>query len=177
MWKKFLLAIPALLALVVVIAAFQPDQYQVSRTSTIAAPVNEVFEQVNDMHKMDAWSPWLAPDPHAKKTFEGPASGQGAIFSWAGNSEVGEGRMTNIDSRPPDFIRFKMEFLKPMVGFGETVFTFRADGGQTVITQTMTGKKNFLSKLMCMFMSMDKMIGTQFEKGFANMNALLTAKK
>jgi hypothetical protein len=36
----------------------------------------------------------------------------------------------------------------------------------------MTDHKNFISKAVCLFMSIDKMIGGQFEKGLANLKSL-----
>jgi hypothetical protein len=86
-----------LIALVVVVAAFaafvalQPSEYRIARSATIAAPAPEVFAQVNDFHKWEAWSPWVKLDPNAKTTFEGASAGEGAIFTWAGNREIGEG--------------------------------------------------------------------------------------
>jgi hypothetical protein len=41
----------------------------------------------------------------------------------------------------------------------------------------MTGKNGFLGKAMCMFMSMDKMVGGDFEKGLANLKAAAEGKK
>jgi hypothetical protein len=48
-----------------------------------------------------------------KQAYEGAPTGIGAIYTWTGNKEVGEGRMTIIESRPSDLIRIKLEFLSP----------------------------------------------------------------
>lgn len=175
MLKKILIGLGALIAIVLIIAAFKPNEFQISRTATIAAPAPEVFSQVNDFHKMEAWSPWLEPDPTAKTTFDGAPAGEGAIYGWSGNNDVGEGRMTIVESRPNEFIRIKMDFIRPFANTAETVFLFRPEGDQTVVTQTMSGKNKFFGKVMCLFMNMDKMIGSQFDKGFAKMNTLVRA--
>ena len=39
----------------------------------------------------------------------------------------------------------------------------------------MAGKNNFVAKAICLFMSMDKMIGGQFEKGLAQMRSVAEA--
>jgi len=39
----------------------------------------------------------------------------------------------------------------------------------------MTGAKNFMAKAIHLFMSMDKMIGGQFEKGLASMKSVVEA--
>lgn len=116
MRKKILIVLAAIAAIVVVFAivvALQPSEVRVERTATIAAPPPVVFAQVNDFHKWEAWSPWAKLDPAAKVTFEGAPAGQSAVFTWAGNDEVGEGRMTLMESRPSELIRIDVAFVKP----------------------------------------------------------------
>ena len=103
MLRKILIALAALILLFVVVVAMQPSELHVERTAEIAAPQGEVFAQVNDFHKWEAWSPWAKLDPAAKVAFEGPPeAGQGTVMTWAGNDQVGEGKMTLVESRPSD---------------------------------------------------------------------------
>jgi uncharacterized protein YndB with AHSA1/START domain len=154
-----------------VIVALQPAAYRVSRSATIAAPPAEVFAQVNDLHAMNAWSPWLEPDPQVKLSYDGPPAGTGAAFSWDGNSQVGAGRLTIVDSQPNDRIRIKLDFLRPFASTADAEFTFKTEGDRTIVTWTMSGRKVFMTKLFGLFMSMDKMIGGHFEKGLATMKS------
>ncbi len=169
MLKKILLGLVALIAVILIVGAFQSNTYRVERSITIAAPVTAVFPQINDVHQMQVWSPWAKLDPNAKMTFDGPASGVGAGFSWAGNSTVGEGRETIIASTPTELIRLKLEFLKPMAGVATTEFHLQPAGAGTSVTWSISGDKNYASKVMCLFMSMDKMIGGDFERGLVNL--------
>jgi len=180
MLKKILIAFIVLVAIVAVLAgvvAIQPAEYRVERSVTIAAPPADVFAQVNDFHNWEAWSPWAKLDPAAKYTFEGPSAGTGAVFKWSGNSEVGDGTMTLTESRPNELIRIKLEFVRPFEDTGTAEFTFKPEGNQTVVTWSMSGRKNFISKAMCLVMDMDKMLGGEFEKGLENMKAVVEAKK
>jgi Polyketide cyclase / dehydrase and lipid transport len=111
-------------------------------------------------------------DPAVKTTFEGPPAGTGAAFTWAGNNQVGEGRMTITESRPNELIRFKLDFVKPFSGTSTAEFTFKPEGNQTAVTWSLSGKKNFISKAISVFMSMDKMIGGLFEKGLADLKSI-----
>jgi len=106
MLTKILIALPVLVIAGVVVVAMQPSVFRVARTATIAAPAPAVFAQVNDFHNWEAWSPWAKLDPAMKQTYEAPA-GTGAMSTWAGNSEVGEGRMTLTESRPTHLIRIE----------------------------------------------------------------------
>jgi hypothetical protein len=146
MITNILIGIVVIAVIFVIIAALQPADFRVTRTGTISAPASVVFAQVNDLHNWKAWSPWAKLDPNAKETFEGPPAGTGASFSWAGNNQVGEGRMTITDSRPDELVRFKLEFQKPFVATNIAEFTFTSDGQQTTVTWSMTGKKTSCSR-------------------------------
>jgi uncharacterized protein YndB with AHSA1/START domain len=169
---KIVVALVAVVAAFAAFVALQPSEYRVVRSATIAAPAPEIFAQVNDFHKWEAWSPWAKLDPNAKTTFDGASAGEGAIFAWAGNSNVGEGSMTVTESRPAERIRIRLDFVQPMAGTSTAEFTFRPEGNRTAVTWAMFGQNNFLSRAICLFMNQDKMIGDHFEKGLENLKAL-----
>src|SRR5215212_575327 len=100
MIKKLLLGLVAIIAIILVVAAFQPDDMSVSRSATMAAPPQAVFKVVNDFRQWDAWSPWSKLDPAMKTSVETPAEGVGAVYHWSGNNEVGEGKNTLVESKP-----------------------------------------------------------------------------
>ena len=157
----------------IVVAAMQASDFRITRTGTITAPASAVFAQVNDLHKWDAWSPWAKLDPDAKNSFEGSASGVGAIMRWVGNNKVGQGSMTIIESRPAEFISFKLEFLKPFKATNTSEFTFTSENDKTTVTWSMYGKNNFMGKAIGLIMSCEKMVGGQFEKGLAALKSVV----
>ena len=163
--------------LFIVAAAKQPTDFRITRTGTINAPASAVFPHVNDLHQWDAWSPWAKLDPNAKNSFEGPSEGVGAKMSWAGNNKVGVGSMTIMESRPDEFVQFKLEFQKPMQASNIAEFIFKPEGDQTAVTWTMSGTNNFMGKVMNLVMNCDKMVGGQFEKGLADLRAVVEAGK
>jgi len=176
MIKKILLygivVVVLIIAIFCVVVAMQPAHYQVERSAIINAPAPVVFAQVNDFHKWETWSPWEKIDPNMKKDFSGSAAGNGAVYSWIGNKDVGEGRMTITESRPSDSIKIKLEFIKPFAATNATDFTFTPHGNQTNVKWTMAGDNNFIGKAFCLFMDMDKMVGGDFEKGLAQMKTV-----
>ena len=172
---KILIALAVIVVLFVVIVAMQPSEFGVVRSATISAPAPALFAQVNDFHKWEAWNPWGKLDPTMKQAYEGAPAGTGAIYTWSGNNEVGEGRMTITESRPSDLIRIKLEFFKPFAATNTAEFTFKPEGNQTAVTWSMTGNNNFLAKAVHLFMNMDKMVGGQFEKGLAQMGSVVEA--
>ena len=175
MLKKILIALAAILVVFAIVVALQPADFRITRSITIAAPPATVFAQVNDFHQWEAWSPWAKLDPAMKSLYDGPTEGPGTIYTWAGNSKVGKGRMTITDSHPHDLVRIQLEFLEPMTATNTAEFTFKAEGGQTLVNWTMTGANNFMGKGFNLVMNMDKMVGGDFEKGLAQMKARLEA--
>jgi len=169
------IAIVAVIIVLIVFVTMQPADFRVTRTATVSAPPQAAFAQVNDFHKWEAWNPWGKIDPAMKQTYEGAPAGVGAVYSWVGNNNVGEGRMTITESHPSDLIRIKLEFMKPFAATNTAEFTFKPEGSQTAVTWSMSGKKTFVTKGIHVLMNMDKMIGGQFEKGLADMKAIVEA--
>ncbi len=161
----------AVIAIFVAIAR-QPSEFRVERTATIAASPAALFGQVNDFHHWEAWSPWAKLDPSAKNTFGEISSGKGAAFAWSGNSKVGEGRMTITTSRPGELIEIRLEFTKPFKATNQAAFTFKPKGDKTLVTWSMAGRNNLVSKAIGLFMNCDKMVGGQFEKGLENLRSV-----
>jgi Polyketide cyclase / dehydrase and lipid transport len=174
-FTKSLIALAVIVVVLVVVVATRPSEFTISRTVSVSAPASTVFAQVNDFHNWEAWSPWAKLDPAMKQTYEGPAAGAGAIYTWIGNRQVGEGRMTLTESRPSDLIRIRLEFVRPFAATNRAEFTFRPEGNQTVVTWSMAGRNNFMAKAVGLVMNMDRMIGREFEKGLARMKAVAEA--
>lgn len=177
MIKKLILGGLALIVIVFVafcvVVAMQPADLKIMRAATFSAPPAAVFEQVNDFHKWDAWSPWAKIDPTMKVTHSGSPSGTGAAYAWTGTGEAGEGKMTIKESHPTEHIGIDLEFIKPFPANNVIDFTFKPNGDKTDVTWTMTGKKDFVMKAFCLVMDMDKMIGADFEKGLAQLKPIV----
>jgi hypothetical protein len=171
-----LIALAVIAALFVIAVARRPDEFRIARSIlTVAAP-EAVFAQVNDLHRWQEMSPYVKCDPDAQYTFSGPSSGTGAALAWAGNNKIGEGRMTIIANRPYEFIRMNLEFFKPFKVSNTVEFAFESEGEQTKVTWSMFGRSRFMCKAMGLFMNMDKMCGSQFEEGLANLKAIAEAQ-
>jgi hypothetical protein len=175
--KIILIAFVAVIAVFCVVAAMQPEDFKVQRSAKMSAAPQDVFAQVNDFHNWEAWSPWAKLDPNMKATHEGAASGRGAVYSWAGNSEVGEGKMTIVESQPGELVTINLEFIKPFAGTSTATFDFKGEGDQTSVTWSMEGKKNFIMKAMGLVINCDKMMGGQFEQGLEQMKSVVEKDK
>ena len=173
MLKRILIGLVAIIAIFAIYVAMQPSDFRIERSATLDARPEQVFAQINDFHKWQEWSPWAKLDPKATAKFEGPESGEGAKFSWAGNSEVGKGSMTIRESKPNERIGIQLDFIEPMEATSDAIFTFRPNGDKTDVTWAMEGTAGFIEKAICLvFFNRDEMVGGMFEKGLRNLEAV-----
>lgn len=151
--------------------------FTVTRDTVIAAPAADVYALVVDLAKWTDWSPWEGLDPDLQRTYSSDTAGVGASYGWKGNRKVGQGSMTITDVEEAAKIVIDLRFLKPFKAENVTTITFaEVDGGtpecKTTVTWSMTGPLTLIGKIMGIFMSMDKMVGPDFEKGLAQLKAL-----
>lgn len=173
MLKKIGLGLVAVIVLVLAFAATRPGEFRVERTVTVQAPPGKVFAVLNDFHQFASWSPWQKLDPAMKVTFTGNASGPGAVYAWEGNSEVGAGRMEILKTEADRSVSIKLDFLQPFEGHNTSVYTLTPNGATTTVSWAMFGPTPYVSKVMGLFVSMDSMIGPDFERGLANLKAVV----
>ena len=172
MFKTIAIIIAVLIAAVLIFAATKPDTFRVQRTANIKAQPEKIFALIDDLHSWDAWSPWEKKDPAMKRTHSGAASGKGAVYDWDGNKDVGKGRMEITESSPPSKVAIKLDFIKPFEGHNIAEFTLKPQGDFTTVTWAMHGPAPFISKVMQVFFSMDKMVGNDFDAGLANLKTV-----
>jgi hypothetical protein len=174
MLKWILAGAAAVVVIFLLVVALQPSDFKIERSATMRAPAPAAFAQVNDFQNWRAWSPWEKVDPALKRQYEGPKAGNGAVYAWQGNKDVGEGRMTITESKPGELVRIKLEFFKPFAATNTAEFSFKPMApDSTAVTWTMTGENNFLSKAIRMFVNMDRMVGGMFEQGLTQMKTVV----
>ncbi|MDY7228854.1 SRPBCC family protein [Hyalangium rubrum] len=176
MLKKILLGLVVAVVALAGYIASRPAHFSLQRTATIPAPPEVAFALVNDFHYWNQWSPWDKLDPNQKTAFDGAPAGTGAKYSWVGNDDVGEGRMTIEESKPNELVRIKLEFIKPFEATNTTTFHFKPEGEGVSVTWQMEGENNFMSKAFSVFVNMDEMVGKDFEKGLASMKTAAEAE-
>jgi hypothetical protein len=168
MIKIILIVVVVLVAALLALAASKPGTFRVRRSATIRARPETIFPLLNDFHNWSAWSPWEKLDPALERTFSGARSGKGAMYAWQGNRKVGAGNMEITQSSTPSAVTLKLNFLKPFEAHNVTEFTLVPAGDTTNLTWEMHGPSPFISKVMQVFMSMDDMIGKDFQAGLDN---------
>ena len=72
-------------------------------------------------------------------------------------------------SSVPGKVAIKLDFTRPFEAHNMVVFTMVPAGDATEVTWDMQGPANYLSKLIGIFINMDRMVGKDFEVGLANL--------
>jgi hypothetical protein len=164
-----LIAVVLFVVALLAFAATRPGAFRVERSAAIQAPAGKIFLFIANFHNWSAWSPWEHVDPNLKRTFSGAESGTGAVYEWLGNSKAGQGRMEILQARPDAAVVIKLDFIKPFEGHNTAEFTLEPRGDSTLVTWAIYGPSSFPAKLMSVFISMDKMLGKEFERGLSNL--------
>ena len=160
-----------LIAAVLIFAATRPDTFRVQRATSIKAPPQKIAAVLSDFHDWQAWSPWEKMDPAMQRSYSGAAKGKGAVYSWEGNKDVGQGRM-EITEATPTRVAMDLVFVKPFAAHNKVVFTLAPKGDATEVSWDMQGPLPYVAKLVHLFLDMDGMVGKQFETGLANLKSL-----
>jgi len=147
----------------------EPGQFLVERRIVIDAPADAVYAQLIDFHNWTAWSPWEDVDPEMDRTYTGAESGVGARYAWKGNRKAGQGNMSIAQVRTDREVDIDLHFDKPFKANNKIAFRLDPEGGSTWVKWSMTGPKTLMSRVMGVVMSMDKLVGKDFEKGLAQL--------
>lgn len=169
MLKTIVLFLVVILGGIIGLALSKPDTFRVERAITIKAPPDKVFTLINDFHQWGTWSPWEKLDPAMQRTHSGAENGKGAMYAWKGNNEVGQGSMEILESTPSSKVLIKLDFIEPFEAHNQAEFTLLPKDDSTEVTWAMSGSNTFIGKVMSVFVSMDSMIGKDFESGLNNM--------
>jgi uncharacterized protein YndB with AHSA1/START domain len=166
----------AAIALAFVILAFlafvatRPPGYVISREIVIASTPEKIFPHLVDSKLAYAWMPWKEEDPGAVMEYSGPASGVGARSSWDSKGRLGKGSSTVVEVENPKRVAIQLAYERPMNMRQLAEYLVQpGKDGTTTVTWRVSGESPLVGRLMCMFINMDKMVGSNFEKGLANL--------
>ena len=71
-----------------------------------------------------------------------------------------------------DKVSIQLDFIEPFEGHNTADFLLAPKDGGTEVRWVMFGPAPFVTKLMGIFVSMDAMIGKDFEKGLSQLKAV-----
>ena len=170
-----LVAVAASVSAIVAVASRRPDAFHYSRSVVISAPAERIFSRVANFRAWTDWSPYEEYDRAMKKSYSGEDGALGSGYAWEGNGKVGAGTMRINTLEAPSRVEIALAFDRPFKANNVAEFLFEATGGGTKVTWSMRGKNPFFSKMMGLFVDMDKLVAGDFQRGLNALKALAEA--
>lgn len=163
-----------LVALVLFLAVIAPKTYHVNREIEITGSKSAIFPYLRYLEKQRLWSPWAKKDPQMQNGLIGTDGEVGAVSTWKGNKDVGEGEQEITKVIEGKRVEGQLRFLKPWKSLSDCYMDLVETTSTTCkVTWGFTGRAKFPFSIMMIFMSMDKMIGKDFEEGLQSLKQLV----
>lgn len=178
--NKILKVIGAVLLVVVVAVVIGgllgPKSFKTERSVVIHAPRHLIFTQIADYRHWPEWSPWYELDTNCRYEYFGTQGEADAGYRWQGNKKAGQGEMRTIEIAQDMRLVSRLHFIKPFESVAHATFTLdSAADGDTKVTWSFANDIPFLMRPMMLFMNMEKMIGSDYEKGLAKLKKVCEA--
>lgn len=154
----------------------QEGRFSVAETKEINAPIEMVFEHVNDFKNWQKWGSWMQ-DESLKINYPDVTSGKGAFYSWT-SAKDGEGAIETIDVEMNKKITQKIVFNGSLEDEGNQVtWTFEAgkNGNSTLVSWSMEGNLDLFDKIYfaTQDQSLEEMVSLMYAESLENLNAVI----
>lgn len=174
---RILTVLGVLVALYLIVALFAPSDFRVEREREFTASPEIIFEQVAIFQNWNNWSPWIEKDPTMKQAYEGQDGTVGAKYLWDGDPDIsGKGSMTITEIIPNERMAYDLHFEDMNMTSHGAIEIKKVDGSTKVLWYD-GGEIAFLFRPMMLFMNMDEMVGSDFEKGLAKLDSIANVKQ
>ena len=158
--------------------ATKDGKYQVEETAIINAPVQVVFNEVNDFKNWEKWGPWMDDSDDMIINYPETTIGEKASYSWK-SEKLGDGSIKNIKVIPNASIDQKLQITSR---YGESesdvYWIFEESEEGTRVTWGMMGEQSFMEKLVFTFKdeSFSEMTRPMFKEGLENLDKVIQEK-
>lgn len=147
--------------------------FTITRSIMIAADPATIRPHLVDFRAWQAWSPWEGMDSDLSRTYSGPESGPGTEYAWDGKKS-GAGSM-RISDATDDTVDIDLRFTRPWKATNQVTLGLVPNADGTEVSWTMRGENRGISALFAKVVSMDKMLGKDFEKGLSQLKKVVEA--
>ena len=164
----------AIILIIVILGLIAPKSFEASRSIVINRDLEDVFQYLKFIKNQNEWSPWKKKDPNMEQWYKGLDGEVGFIAKWKGNKEVGEGEQEIINIIENESIDTQLRFFKPWKSESiGSLIVKSVEDNTTIVSWGFSGKNKFPFSILMLFMSMDKMIGKDFEEGLESLKSIL----
>jgi hypothetical protein len=172
--KMMIIAIVGIIAAILIYAATKPDVYPIERSIYIAGSAEEIFPKINSLKEQGKWTPYDGDQP--VMSYSGADSGVTAAVAWDSKGKAGKGSLEITKSQPPNKVEIDLRMEKPFKVTNKVEFTIEPQADSSKVTWRMQHNEPYPAKVIGIFMSMDKMVGKDFEVGLSRLKKLIEKK-
>lgn len=166
--KYSLLIIFALIAIVLIIAAFVPKNFHAGSQIIINKPHYEVFDYIKQIKKQGNYDNWSKQDPEIQKEYTGTDGTVGFTYTWK-SKKVGDGKQ--IITKIEDGKRVEMDLFFGGSDQANKSY-FEVDSiapNQSQVKWAIDGKMPYPFNLMAICYNMNK----DFDQGLTSLKGIL----
>lgn len=175
MFTKILIVLVVIVALFLVVAYLVPRDFSLSKSVTISAPREKIYDYIRFLKSQEKYSVWVMADPNVKMTYTGTDGSIGGTSAWSSEMKnVGVGAQTITALVPNEKVTVEIRFEKPMKATNYADTTLETVGEQTKVTNTFYGTSKFPMNITNLFL--DKMIGGDIQKNLENLKKIMEQK-
>lgn len=171
--KKVLIALGILIAIPLLVALFMSKDYALEREVTINKPKQVVFDYVKYLKNQNNYSTWNRMDPDMKQSYRGTDGAPGFVSAWE-SKMVGDGEQEIKKITEGERVDTELRFKGMFAAISPAYMTTEAvSDSVTKVKWGMEGHMAYPMNFMQVFMSMEDMIGTEYEKSLLTLKGIL----
>jgi len=172
LFKKILIGLLILVALILILAYFLPRELQVKVGKTVDAPANYVYNYLNDLNNNEEWDPWARKDETMTMTMGDKTVGEGASYSWDSENS-GSGTLTVQSVSANEKIVSTIE--SPQMGNVNVVYEFIPENkDKSELVWDFQSTTSWPMNIMNYFIIPS--IKSEFEDGIDNINEVVSER-
>ncbi len=171
--KNILIGVAVLFVLLWLGSFALNEKWHVEKSISVNAKPEKIYQLTTELKNWEKWSPWYGLDPNTKWVFSDSTYGVGAWYTWSSEERnVGKGKLKVIEAVENQSNKYTLEFEGMDASTAGFILTPEGDNS-TMVKWTLDGECKGMSKWMGLLMS--SFVGSDYEKGLANIKRLAEA--
>lgn len=147
--------------------------FRYERSGVIQAPPEKIYPYISDLRKSGLWSPYEKKDPSMARTFSGTDGTVGSKMDFDSSKGAGAGSIEILKLTPNQSADLRLTMTKPIHAENLVEYRLTPESGGTRLTWVMSGDGGFITKLVSVFINLEKMVAGDFEIGIENLKQVV----
>ena len=162
-----------LIALILLLAAIAGTALNYEQSILIQASPDKVWNNMNTLHAINQWNPWMGIDPTMKVQYNGIDGTPGASFSWDSPvKNVGAGGQTILSIKDRSELATRVDFLRPFKSTGLADFKMIQDNNAIRVSWSIKSSMPYPVNIIKLFGGIERNMGRDFSKGLNKLKTL-----